>query len=906
MIATRTYALASLALLAAATGSAATPVPAVVALEAEAARLNPARAEVVAHESFHGRQGVTLKAGESSTVDLPGREPDLVFSLRAAPAGRYSLTTIAATDAAGAEQMRKARSKFESLFLRIQVGNQRPTRRVVFVPWALPGLSTQHTGNFELSGEPQEIRVWLPPGVQLDRLEVRPFRPPAVPPEAAAYRPTVVPPAAHPRLWVDAESLAAVRANLEHPENKPHWERVQKLAAKPFPFNPEVDRDVPYDTPLEQAALARAFCYLMRGDAKIGREATGLMLAYLPRVEFGNILDITREIGAAIYAGSCVYDWCYGLLSADERATLRRHLMRLADEMECGWPPFRLNIVNGHGNEAVINRDLLALAIALYNEDPLPYQYCAYAVLEQLVPMRRFEYQSPRHNQGVSYSAFRFAWEMHAAWLFRRMAGREVFAANLKRVPLYWLYMRLPDGEMLRDGDGVPGGRYWTYPQTALLGYAYNRDPVLKGEFQRQGGLRDNPVLFLLLNDPALKAEPSLAGLPLTIDFGPVLGGMIARTGWNMGPNSPDVVAEIKGGGYHFGNHQHADAGSLQIYYHGLQVAKLAQYKFYGTPYDMNFAKRSVAQSMLLVVDPQEKIFRDFVNDGGSRFLQSNPRTPRQAMTDPTFNYGQVISCSFGPDPQTPDFSFFSADLRAAYSDKVSAYVRRFCFLNLHRPGHPAAIILLDDITAKNPEFRKYWQLTTLRRPETTPDGVRLWNDVGGTTGRFDVQMLRPTREARTIAILSGAEVHRVAGQTFTPPTPEAPEANGHRILLSPKSAQRHDRFLTVLQACDLSPLPVALEESAEVAIVRIADRVVVLPRDSALIGRPFDVTIPAGSGPVQALVTGLQPGTWHITTSDTPVRAAVVAAGKNTLHFESRGGRHRITPAPPAQRQSP
>ena len=32
--------------------------------------------------------------------------------------------------------------------------------------------------------------------------------------------------------------------------------------------------------------------------------------------------------------------------------------------------------------------------------------------------MRRFEYQSPRHNQGVSYGPYRFGWDMHAAWLF--------------------------------------------------------------------------------------------------------------------------------------------------------------------------------------------------------------------------------------------------------------------------------------------------------------------------------------------------------------------------------------------------------------------------------------------------------------------------------------------------------
>ncbi len=881
-------------LLAAGTGFAAAPN---IVLEAEEARLNPQRTEIVAQESFRGKKGVTLQAGLVSAVDLGGSEPDLIFTFRAPQAGRYSFSTYAATDAAGAELMRQAKTKFESLYLRMQIDRQRPTRRVVFVPWGNPQLCPQHTGTFELSGEEQEIRFWLPPGVRLDRLDVQPFRPPSVPPEAARYRPGIVPPADHPRLWVDAASLAQVRSNLEHPENKLHWERVRALAAKPFAFNPEADREVAYNTPLEQAAFAKAFCYLMRGDAKVGREAVGLMLTYLPRVEFGNLLDITREIGAAIYAGSCVYDWCYGLLATAERETLRRHLMRLADEMECGWPPFRLSIVNGHGNEAVINRDLLAMSIALYNEDPLPYQYCAYTVLEQLVPMRRFEYRSPRHNQGVSYGAFRFGWEMHAAWLFRRLAGREVFDSNLRRVPQYWLYMRLPNGEMLRDGDGVPGGRYWSYPSTALLCYAYNRDPVLKGEFQRQGGLRDNSVLFLLLNDPALPAEPSLTSLPLTIDFGPVLGGMIARTGWNLGPNSADVVAEIKGGGYHFGNHQHADAGSLQIYYHGLQVAKLAQYAFYGTPYDMNFAKRSVAQSMMLVIDPQETIHRNLANDGGSRFLQTNPRTPRQAMTDPSFNYGKVLSCSFGPATQNPDFSFFAVDLRAAYSDKISAYVRRFCFLNLHRPGQPAAMILLDDITTAKPELKKYWQLNTLKPPQTTPDGLQLWNDIGGVTGRLDVRLLRPTSGERTIEILSGTEVHRVAGQTFTPPMPAAPEANGHRIMVSPKTAQQHDRFLSVMQACETAPLPVDHEESDDLMIVRIADRVVALAKGTGLIERPFDVTVPADGKVFQVLLAGLRAGAWRITAAGAPDRDARVEAGKNTIHFESRGGRHRITP---------
>jgi heparin/heparan-sulfate lyase len=868
-------------------------------LEAEAARISPTRAEVVSQAAFQGGQGVALRNGLTAVTNTAGAEADIVFAIQAPQAGRYSFSTYAAVDEAGASQMRKARSKYESLFAQFQIADQRPTRRVVFVPWSKPELCYQHTGVFELSGKPQEVRLWLPQGVRLDRLEVHPYRPPAVPKEAAAYRPSVVPPVAHPRLWVNPEALTKIRSRLSHPEHQAHGERVRKLADKPFVYRPATDREVAYNTPLEQAALAKAFVHLTQGDMKVGREAADLMLAYLPHVALGNVLDITREVGAAIYAGSCVYDWCYDILAPSERETLRRHLMRLAEEMECGWPPFRQSIVNGHGNEAQVCRDLLSLSIALYSEDPLPYQYCSYKVLEELVPMRRFEYQSPRHNQGVSYSSYRFGWEMHAAWLMRRMSGREVFDPNIKRVPKYWLYMRLPNGEMMRDGDGFSSGTYWSYLQTALLCSAYSGDPVVKGEFVRQGGLRNgDSVLFLLVNDPDLKADPGFDTLPLTLDFGPVLGGMVARTGWSMGTNSADVVAEIKGGGYHFGNHQHADAGSLQIYYRGLQVAKLGQYKFYGTPYDMNFGKRSAAQSMLLVFDPQEKIINNLANDGGSRFLQRHPRTPKEAQSDPAFDYGKVGSCSFGPSAQKPLFSYFSANLKGAYSEKVAAYARRFCFLNLGKPGNPAAMIVLDDITSSDPAFKKVWQLNTLKPPQTTHDGVRLWNVEGGVTGRLDVCMLWPARAERTLEILSGEEANSVAGKRYAPPAPNGAEANGHRILFSPRQAQARDRFLTVLQACDAGPLPIRHAESDATVTLRIADRMVVLPKDRGMLSAPFEVRVPEESQTVLVLCAGLQAGAWQQVSPGAPDRVLTVEPGKNTCVFESSGGTYRMQPA--------
>lgn len=870
-----------------------------VVLQAEAAGIDPRRAEIVIQSSFSSEKGVSLQSGAAANVGSPGAQPDLVFKVRASRPGRYVIRTHAATDARGSEAMRKAKSKFDSLHLKIAVGDGRPTRRVVFVPWSRSESCTQTTGKFEFNGLEQEIRIWLPEGVRLDYLEVGPYRPPEVPAAATDYRPTVVPPASRPRIWVNEQSLPKVRANLTKGENAPLWAKVRAVAAEPCAFEAEPDSEVAYNAELERAAVARAFVYLMNGEEMPGREAVALIRDYLAAVEFGNLLDITREIGRAIYSAALVYDWCYELMTPSDRNSIRTDLMRLADDMEIGWPPFKQMIVNGHGNEAQVNRDLLCMAIAIYDEDPVPYRYCAYRMLEELVPMRRFEYRSPRHNQGVSYGPYRFGWDMHAAWLFYRMTGERVFDDNIADVCKFWLYMRMPNGETLRDGDGFSDGSPASLGATALLSYAYSSDPVIKRDFERQGGLPADPILVLLLNDPDLKAAENLDSLPLTLDFGPVLGSMVARTGWNMGPGASDVVVEMKGGGYHFGNHQHADAGSFQIYYRGLQAADLGQYHFYGTPYDFNFCKRSISHSMMLAVDPEEQFIRNTVNDGGARFIQSCPTTPDQALSDPTFANGDVLSADFGPSPQRPFYSTFSVNLTTAYSRKIVDYVRTFCFLNLDNEQTPAALIVLDNMTTARPEFRKYWQVNTLNPPETTDDGAILRNSDADGSGKVVLRMLRPEADERDLQVMSGEEANSVFGQFFTPPKPDRPEANGHRVMFSPAKERSNDVFLTVMTMCDEQEeqLPVDLVELPEAFVVTLADRVVVLSRTGKLLEQTLQVEVAAGESR-QLLLAGLAPGDWSIRDGDGNVRYnARVDDRRNTAFFVVPGGKYTVQP---------
>jgi heparin/heparan-sulfate lyase len=262
-------------------------------------------------------------------------------------------------------------------------------------------------------------------------------------------------------------------------------------------------------------------------------------------------------------------------------------------------------------------------------------------------------------------------------------------------------------------------------------------------------------------------------------------------------------------------------------------------------------------------------------------------------VNDPTFANGKGISSSFGPVPQRPLFSYFSVDLKSAYSDKIREYVRTFCFLNLGNEQTPAALIVLDVITTARPEFRKYWQVNSLNPPEQTADGVVLRSSLLGLTGKVRVRMLRPTPEQREVQILSGEAANSVFGQPFTPPAPAKPEGHGSRIMFSPKAARADDVFLTVMPISDdtAPDLPVALAESATTFVLTLADRVVVLDKTGKLLDKPFEVRIPTDRT-YQLLLTGLTPATWSVCSRDSKVRFNVqVEHGKNTAFLVVPGG---------------
>lgn len=760
-------------------------------------------------------------------------------------------------------------------------------------------------------------------------------------------KPALVP-SGRPRVFLNPASLAALRERVKAPQNALAWaEHLKNLEAG-------VDGNLPEpktgggvggdrrgaggnaDSAVLARISSRALACVLDGDAARGREAVAAMRRYVETVRFAGRTDYNNA-GQAIYTIALVYDWCHPLLSVEDKAALYDAAIRLAGRLEVGWPPVGQGNVTGHGPEGQIFRDLLAVAAAMYDEHPEMWDWVAGRFFDRMVAPRTFAYQAHMHPQGMHYCNYRGQWEVLATWLMDRLGAPKVFGEE-QRYLMYWsLYARRGDGSLLRDGDthinNRPLGEYWTSPyRTMFLAANYFADPYLKFEANRiRPGFapmapRQNQacdaVETLLFNDPSLEPKP-LSELPLSRYFPGPKGAMIARTGWDdaFGPGKGSVVAEMKVNEWYFSNHQHLDAGAFQIFYRGSLANDSGYYQAgdtrsdnlendgasgYGSLYDINYYKRSVAHNVMLVFDPAEKFDTrrwekmPIANDGGQR-MPNRWNEPREhgEFLDPANGYriGEVLGRGFGPDPKTPDYTYLKGDLAKAYSAKVRGYERSFVFLNFKDAAVPAAMVVLDRVESSDPMFRKAWLLHGLEEPEVT-GATAVWRDRRkGYTGKLTVSTLLPDGATTTLIGGPGKEawVNGINYECKLRPD-GANEGHGWRMEVSPGSPANEDLFLHVLQVGEHAPrettsLKVSrLDAGTHVGAV-IGDRVVLLGRKRDRVSGPVELNMPSAG---KLLVADLTAGKWVVrnggtvqeveATAEAGVAWAEVGAGRVTV----------------------
>jgi len=726
-----------------------------------------------------------------------------------------------------------------------------------------------------------------------------------------------VPPGVHPRLYLRAQHLPDLKERMNDPALKKTWDDLVKMQEDWKPEEIPQVKDFRFyfnqKGPTVQAEL-KALNYLLTKDTATGRSAIAQSLAVLEGSTFEPAGDISRGIGLYMVSGAMVYDWCYDLLTPEEKGRFVKEFLRLAKMLECGYPPEKDCSIVGHASEWMIMRDLLSTGIAIYDEFPEMYNLAAGRFFSEHLVARNWFYPAHAYHQGMSYLNVRFSNDLFALWILDRMGAGNVFNPGQQFVLYDMMYKRRPDGQILAGGD-VDSSRKKskTYSLPALLAGSYYKDEYLNYEFLKDPKVEAHCKIFELLWRDTKLGSRKPDDLPLSRYSGSPFGWMIARTGWGAG----SVIAEMKVNEYSFLNHQHQDAGAFQIYYKGPLAIDSGSYNGssggYNSPHNKNYFKRTIAHNSLLVYDPGET-FRCWgyggrdktefaANDGGQRLPGKEWSAPRdlKEMLAGDFKTGKILAHGFGPDTQTPEYTYLKGDITEAYSAKVKEVKRSFLFLNLKDEKIPAALIVFDKVVSANPDFKKFWLLHSIEQPEINGSQITIKRTKNGDSGMLVDTVLLPAPENADIVPVGGPGKDFWVFGTNYPNSPgagsdEALERGAWRVEVSPKKANAEDYYLNVMQMTDTAQHElhaVTRIDGDKITGVQIADRIVTFSKTFQTVDRPFRLSV-KGNGTFKFVLTDLLPGTWQILKDGKVYRPALpVRSDDGILCFEGPAGEY-------------
>lgn len=737
----------------------------------------------------------------------------------------------------------------------------------------------------------------------------------------------------HPRLMFTEKDIPAIRANMASPQGAQAMKELERL------LTTDTDGKLPdklagtgsnLDYKLFAVIEAYAFDYVMNGNVENGKKAIIAARNVVDTFKYNpKAGDIVREKCAVIYLSAIVYDWCHPLMSDEDKRSFVDYAETMAGTITGmgGWPMTKVYAVNGHNCETHIQRDLLALSIACYDEYPDIYNLVGGYIMNGLVESKNWWYRSGTYHQGLGYNPLRFGCELQSYFMFNRMNGTKLYSDDMGKVPYMSWYSSRPDGRSFPDGDTngdslVDKIPTWTRGDITHLLYASSLwdDGYLKAEYERLSNgykyLSYNaywplltPVNFLIINDPYVVPK-STADLPLTRLFGSPVGMMIARTGWNQGVEYPDVVVWAKIGETYAGNHAHLDSGSFQIYYKGQLAWDNGRYDAFGSLHDSNYAKETIAHNSLLIYDPNEKMVSDTTikvpkNSGGQRRAGKEPLTWHD-LADDNHQKAELLGMEYGEDQREPEYSYISGDLAKGYSDKVSEVRRSMLFMPTGIAEKPAIFVVMDKITAKDASFKKTFLLHSLQEPKVTGNVTELKRDTIGYNGKLTMQTIYP-KDVEIKKIGGPERQNWVVDRNFPPiggkyyanyDSYKSSEHGWGRVEISPSTKSKTDYFLNVMYVSDadnLSPVDEAiLIETEDILGARIFDKVTLFAKNKERLTGDVSVTIP-GEGQVAVTVAGISEGEWIITDENGVSQKKAAKKEGGIIYFTGEAGTYQL-----------
>ena len=632
----------------------------------------------------------------------------------------------------------------------------------------------------------------------------------------------------------------------------------------------------------------------------------------LETCQFATSGDTTRPMGHTVFTASEVYDWCHAIMTDEERKNYVLACQDIAMMMEIGWPPVKQGAVVGHGGETQLQRDLLAFAVATYDEYPDIYELIGGRYLSQYVDARNYLYQSHLHYQGHNYFNCRYASDMWALWIIYRMSGVQVLDDNAKYVPYYEEYSRLPNGAMFPDGDGT-GSRlsgevtYKEFLEDVFYAAAFYKDPYLKYLTAIHGDEYTEfvysfttltPVQFLLLNDVNTTERP-FSEQPTARYFGSPSGTIIARTGWELGMDSPVAMAFMRVGELWTHNHQHLDSGSFQLYYKGLLAPDTGVYNTYGTENDWNHNKSTLSHNSLLIYDPNENSHGRTNFGGQTTNGLGEPGTLDKLLVENDYKTGEVLAHEIGPDAHRPEYSYISGDITEAYkSEKVSEVRRSMAFFDNKGEESAALFFVMDKITSKDKTFKKTFLLQSMQEPEVNGNVITLKRDTDGYNGKLVSTTLYP-KNAVIEEVGGEGKQWWINGKNVPPKGVTLsydPTYAWGRLEISPLEQNETDYFLHAMYMTDADKTVNAEAKLIENDIILGAEldgkaAIFVKDKERTSADISFDVT----EDNVKIFVAGIKEGGWSIEKDGEVIGSEIATEEGGAIYFAGNAGKYTI-----------
>lgn len=764
--------------------------------------------------------------------------------------------------------------------------------------------------------------------------------------------PSYLPPDEHPRLLFRSRDIEKIKSNLTNEQNKAAYETLLndakyetdgKLAE--IKYGEVSNIDLKTATMIE----ANAFLYQITGDKSYGRKAIDVSKNYMESamIDETNASSTGRNMMWAIWSVACCYDWCYDLLTDEDKGHLIFYMVFNTKYSEPSYPPVKYGALNGgtgseisgHMLEFQMLGGMMAVAVAAYDEIPDYYNVVAGRTLQYIVPAVNYYNESEMNSEGSSYGMYRHYYEILNNYIFKAMGYPNVYKEEGLSA-LGYFYLRQPDGERFMVGDD---GDYYRNTYMNMNDYAYFLlgnmlgDSYFKTEYYR-GHRSENktstipghltPAMWLIMNDVDVPCDKSFRSFPLTAYSGDDSGYMFARTSWDEGFDSITAMCLMNLKTQFLCGHEHKDVGHFSLYYKGLLALDSGIYQGssfrdskgnwissvgFGSIEHRAYARQSIAHNTMLVYDPNEKLDPGDANfyttlDGGQRMKGTGwyAKTYDEIKTDERIKTGEVLSYNWGPDLNEPRYSYFKGDITDAYTDKVEKFQRSFMFFNFKDEEYPAALIVFDAVKSSSPTFKKTWLLHSEEEPKIDDNSVTITRETDDYHGRLINQTLMPDNGFSIKKVgqdFDGISKFKVGGTVYEmKPMSETAEVGNWRTEISATTAENQSYFLNVMQVSDndeeITPLRAELiENTDEYAGVEIKNHIAYFRKDGDSKSKTFTINPKQSDDEKFFVITGLAEGKWSVTDADGKVIAAEnVYKEHDSLSFESKGGRLKIS----------